>query len=155
MKEILTSYKVNKKTKSLKPAYQIEYQSIVMEAGNKELYVRMTPLEIIKQATLAGGAAYNGRRTSMTYLTGIQKKVPIPISESQNIYAFPTCSPNHPDCIWIFFHHVEDIKPSAGAYKSVIQFKDGRELKMKESLPVLEKQMYRTWLCIKALHGEI
>ena len=154
MKEIVTSYKANGKTKLVRPAYQIEYQSIVLE-GNREIYVKMTPLEIIKLAAIQGGAEYNGRRTSMAYLTGIHKKIPIPISESKNIYAFPTCSPNHPDCIWIFFHHIDDIKPATGTYRSIIQFKDGLEMKMKESLHILEKQRYRTWLCIKALQGEI
>ncbi|KAB7662872.1 competence protein ComK [Bacillus sp. B1-b2] len=150
MSEILNSYKVNTSTKLVSPAYQIDYQSIVLE-GKNEYLVKKTPLEIIKEATIQGGSEYKGRRTSMTYLTGIHKKIPIPISESKDIYAFPTCSPNNPDCIWVFVHHVEDIMPSKGAHPSIILFNDGVEKHMKESQHILKKQLYRTWLCKKAL----
>lgn len=151
MKEILTTYKVNEETNALKPAFQLDYQTIVLE-GQRELYVKQTPLELIKLAAKEGGAEYNGRRISMTYLTGIHKKIPIPINPLKNIYAFPTSSPNQPHCCWIFFHHVEEIKPTKGTYRSIIQFKNGIEIKMYESLHILEKQMYRTWLCQKALN---
>ncbi len=151
MKEILTTYNVNEETNALTPAFQLDYQTIVLE-GKRELFVKQTPLELIKLAAKRGGAEYNGRRTSMTYLTGIHKKIPIPINPQKNIYAFPTTSPKQANCSWIFFHHVDEIKPTKGIYRSIIQFKNGREIKMNESLHILEKQMYRTWLCKKALN---
>jgi competence protein ComK len=151
MKEILTTYNVNEETNALTPAFQLDYQTIVLE-GKRELFVKQTPLELIKLAAKRGGAEYNGRRTSMTYLTGIHKKIPIPINPQKNIYAFPTTSPNQAHCSWIFFHHVDEIKPTKGNSRSIIQFKNGREIKMNESLHILEKQMYRTWLCKKALN---
>lgn len=114
-----------------------------------------TPLELIKLAAIRGGADYDGRRTSMTFLTGIHKKIPIPINPQKNIYAFPTTSPSQAHCCWIFFHHVDEIKPSKGTYRSIVQFKNGNEIKMNETLHILEKQMYRTWLCKKALDEDV
>lgn len=154
MKEILTTYKVNEKTNALKPAFQLDYQTIVLE-GKREFYVKKTPLELIKLAAIRGGADYDGRRTSMSYLTGIHKKIPIPINPQKNIYAFPTTSPSQAHCCWIFFHHVDEIKPSKGTYRSIVQFKNGSEIKMNETLHILEKQMYRTWLCKKALDEDV
>lgn len=157
MTKILSHYKITEKTLSLQPAAHIEYQTIV-EEEQQIYYVKQTPLQIIKEAVLHGGATYNGRREAISYLTGIQKKIPIPIEPNKQIYAFPTLSPTQNDCCWIFFHHVDAIRsyklPNDKSYRSIILFKNGTKLNMKESAFTLEKQMYRTWLCVKALCGE-
>ncbi|MFT8323532.1 MAG: competence protein ComK, partial [Bacillus sp. (in: firmicutes)] len=69
----------------------------------------------------------------------------------------PTHSPNNMHCCWIFFHHVYRIKKSSTsspAIRSIIIYKNGQELAMKESASILEKQLFRTWLCIKTLNGD-
>jgi len=151
---ILTTYKINKQTLALLPAYHTDYQTIVIEEG-RTLYVKTPPFELIKLAAKFGGAEYNGRRRAMTFLTGFQKKIPIPINPLKDIYAFPTTSPCQHDCCWIFFRHVNEIKPAKGKHRSVILFKNGFELKRKESHYILNKQMYRTWQCKKALQEEM
>ncbi|MGP7818040.1 competence protein ComK [Niallia sp. 01092] len=150
---IIRDYDIDEKTLALIPVKHIHYHTIVL-TSNQNLYVKKTPFELIKKAALNGGSDYRGRRTSMIYLTGIKQKNPIPISESKNIFAFPTQSPKQLNCYWIFFHHVDSIKPIESASSerhSIILFKNKQKLHIKESVYLLEKQMYRTWLCKKAL----
>ncbi|PKG25273.1 competence protein ComK [Niallia nealsonii] len=155
MPTILPNYEINDQTLALKPSFHHKYSTIVLE-GDQKLFIKQTPLQLIQQAALKGGSDYNGRRKSLIYLTGIKKKIPIPLYPQKNIYAFPTHSPNHINCHWIFFHQVESIqKHPTSTYSAKIIFKNGQELLLEESLYLLEKQMYRTWLCVKALEGEV
>lgn len=154
---ILPNYEINEQTLALKPAFHHQYSTIALE-GNQTLFIQQTPLQLIQQAALKGGSDYNGRRRSITYLTGVKKKIPIPLYPQKNIYAFPTHSPHHQDCYWIFFHQVDSIQklptPKNSIYSTKVIFKNGQELLLKESIYTIEKQMYRTWLCVKALEGE-
>ncbi|WP_375709440.1 competence protein ComK [Niallia sp. NCCP-28] len=74
------------------------------------------------------------------------------------MYAFPTHSPNHLNCHWIFFQQIESLQKLPASINSTgstkVLFKNGQELLLTESLYTIEKQMYRTWICVKALEGE-
>lgn len=155
MPTIFPTYEITEQTLALKPAFHHKYSTIALE-GEQKLYIRETPLQLIQQASLKGGSDYNGRRRSITYLTGIKKKIPIPLYPHKNIYTFPTHSPNHKDCHWIFFQHVEAFQKLLDPKNSTkVIFKNGQELFLTESLYRLEKQMYRTWMCRKVLEGEV
>ncbi|MEH7385787.1 competence protein ComK [Bacillus sp. JJ1521] len=150
MKMILPIYEVTPLTMSILPARDIDYFAIVIEEY-QTLYVRQTPLQIIKTACLEGGATYEGRRKAVTYLTGAIQKVPIPINPRRNIFAFPTHSPTAFECSWIFYHHIKTIIPIQqinNATQSIIQFKNQQELPMTESHYLLEKQYTRTAMCV-------
>lgn len=137
------------------PTYELSEHTIVLE-GDQTLSIQLTPLQLIQQAAIKGESDYTSRRKSMTYLTGIKKKIPIPLYPQKNIYAFPTHSPNHQNCHWIFFHQADSIqklpKSKNSIYATKIIFKNGQELLLTESVQKIEKQMYRTWLCMKLLH---
>ena len=150
MKNIQLTYEVNPHTMAILPAKEIEYSAIIKEE-HQILYVRQTPLQIIKAACLDGGSTYEGRRKAVTHLTGAVQKVPIPINPRRNIFAFPTHSPNAFECNWIFYHHIKSIVPSlqtSNTTQSIIQFKNQLELLMNESHYLLEKQYTRTAMCV-------
>ncbi|MCC3359634.1 competence protein ComK [Bacillus sp. REN16] len=150
MKIIHPTYEVNPLTMAILPAREIEYSAIVKEV-HRIIYVRQTPLQIIKAACLEGGATYEGRRKAVTHLTGAIQKVPIPINPRRNIFAFPTHSPTAFECNWIFYHHIKAIVPSqqtSNTTQSIIQFKNQQELPMTESHYLLEKQYTRTAMCV-------
>ncbi|MEH7380460.1 competence protein ComK [Bacillus sp. JJ1533] len=150
MKTIQPFYEVNPQTMAILPAREIEYSAIVKEVHNI-IYVRQTPLQIIKAACLEGGSTYEGRRKAVTYLTGAVQKVPIPINPRRNLFAFPTHSPTAFECTWIFHHHVKTIRPSGNnnpTTQSIIHFKNYDELPMNESPYILQKQFTRTGMCI-------
>nr|WP_309098455.1 competence protein ComK [Fredinandcohnia onubensis] len=149
MKNIQLTYEVNPQTQAILPAREIEYSSIVTEE-HQTLYIRQTPLQIIRAACLEGGSTYDGRRKAVTHLTRAIQKVPIPINPRRNIFAFPTHSPTAFECNWIFYHHIKAIVPSqqSSTIQSIIQFKNQQELHMNESHYLLEKQYTRTGMCI-------
>ncbi len=149
LSEILSTYDINPSTLSLLPAPNIEYDTVVYEP-DRIFHVKQTPLQIIKKACLENGASYEGRRASVIHLTASKQKVPIPVSICKHIYVFPNASPSQFLCRWIFYHHVSSIKSKSqnGNDQSIITFKNGQQLPMQESLNLLEKQMYRTAMCI-------
>lgn len=150
MVKVLDSYEVNQDTALIKSAKHFEYQTIVYERG-QTLYVKQTPLKIIKNACIEGGASYDGRRQSVTKKIGVQQKVPIPIDPIYNIYACPTASPKQFECSWIFYHHVktiESITAITDTYRSIITLTNNQQIPMEESFNLLEKQMQRTAYCI-------
>ncbi|WP_407270049.1 competence protein ComK [Radiobacillus sp. PE A8.2] len=146
-----TNYAITISTMALCPARHIDYDTIVYER-DRTLYVKKTPLQLIKSACIDYGASYDGRRAAVTHKLNFRKKVPIPISISYNIYAFPTQSAKHYDCTWIFFSHVKAIQSNhplkKSDYKSIIAFQTGQALSMHESYFQLEKQMQRTAMCM-------
>src|SRR5699024_12209027 len=89
MKQIESKYIINKETVAILPAKQIEYHAVVTE-GNQTVFVRQTPLELVKAACLANWCTYEGRRQAVMHHTGFKQKVPIPISINHEIFAFPT-----------------------------------------------------------------
>ncbi|WP_053218269.1 competence protein ComK [Virgibacillus senegalensis] len=146
MNNVQKDYQINKQTMALMTAFQIEYETVVIER-KRRLYIRKPPLELIKKGCLNGGSSYDGRRSAVTYLTGSMKKVPIPISPENNIIAFPTCAPDSLSCHWIFYQHIFDImsapKKEKLAAQSIIVFHNGFKLPMEESSHILNKQYNR------------
>ncbi|WP_153461713.1 competence protein ComK [Sediminibacillus terrae] len=147
MEKVQKDYKINKQTMALLTACQLEYETIVMER-NRQLYIKRPPLQLIKNACLNAGSSYDGRRSAVIHHTGSKKKVPIPVSPENNIFAFPTCSPDTIPCHWIFLEHIFDIKSAPKkeetAVQSIIVFHNGMQLRLTESKRVLEKQFQRT-----------
>src|SRR5690625_7833137 len=94
MKNIISTYKINSHTQALLPAKSINYQTIVIEE-NKILYVRQTPLEIIRQGCVDDWSDYVSRRNAVMHHTSFIQRLPIPVNISKAIYFFPTHSHGH------------------------------------------------------------
>lgn len=148
MKKILNDYVVNAKTMALLAVDHWEYSTIVQEV-DEEFYVKQTPLQLIKEACLTGGATYEGRRAAVVAQTRNRHKVPIPIHIEEQIYAFPTTSPKQPNCHWLFYQHIASSKINSNqASQSIITFRNTNQLKLDISHYIIEKQMHRTAYCI-------
>ncbi|MFC4620290.1 competence protein ComK [Camelliibacillus cellulosilyticus] len=147
--DVLSNYEIHRGTMAVLSASAIEFSSIALEVDGK-LHIRKPPLQLIKEACLDGGSTYDGRRIAVTYLTGAQNKVPIPIHPMEQIYAFPTHSPQLHECHWLFYHHVLSIKPAPKSpSQSIVRFKNYPDpLKLDVSYNTLDKQMQRTSFCI-------
>ena len=158
MIEIRNEYDVNQKTMALLSVAHPDYSTVVIEQ-HRQLFVKQTPLQIIKAACLDGGSTFEGRQKAVTHLTGSRQKVPIPINPLLNIFTFPTNSPYDFHCNWIFYHHVKSIIPSDKRKNSttqvIISFKNDEQLQMKESHHILQKQMQRTAICILQFTNQI
>ncbi|GGA65283.1 competence protein ComK [Ornithinibacillus halotolerans] len=150
MKEILSSYQVNNHTLALLPAKHTDYYTIVYEQ-DRTLYITQTPLEIIKFSCLYYFSSYEGRREAVVHEFGYKRKVPISIDPKQNLFTFPTYSPENYNCAWIFYHHIRNIKTATTnpMRKSIITFINEKEVEVDVSTFVLEKQMSRTAICVR------
>ena len=143
---ILDYYRTNEKTMYIIPIPSIDYNAIAKEVDNT-VYIKQTPFDIIKENVLIGGADFNGRRRSITYNLGMQKKLPMPINPPRNIYAFPSHAPTQFHCLWIFAEHINHIQsvPNNKKFRSTIQFKNGEKLFLEVSPYILETQLIKTW----------
>ncbi|MEC5271730.1 competence protein ComK [Caldifermentibacillus hisashii] len=157
MKQIHPHYPIHRNTMALLPANQIDYHSIAIET-NKQLYVRQTPLEIMKQACLERFTTYDGIRKAVYKRMKFKRKVPIPINPFVNIYFFPTHAMDDYNCHWISYYHVLRVinnkNPQANNPSSTILFKNGQHLDIDVSSYILRKQMRRTREYVdRYLHG--
>lgn len=144
---IRDDYKVNKSTLALLPAKAINYDTIAWE-DNQTIYVRQTPLDIIKESCLVYGSSYEGRREAVTHNTSYQRNLPIQISGKQHIYTFPTQAPKSFDCHWIFSEHILQIIGKNGTKEATICFKNNQLLPLTVSHYILNKQFHRTLTCM-------
>src|SRR5699024_5695427 len=129
----------------------IEYQSIVYEK-NKQLFIRRTPFEIIKDSCLQNYTTYQGIKKAVIHHHGFIQKTPIPINRHQSIYTFPTHSPVNPECNWIIpqplLHSNLPTSTDYHSDKSAVTFNNGRQLLINVSQFVLKKQIQRTMICM-------
>lgn len=148
MINILPHYSIHSNTMALLPANRMNYYTIVKEP-DREIYVKQTPIELIREACLERFTTYDGVREAVQHNTGFKRKVPIPINPHLNLYFFPTHATNHFDCCWISYYHVLRIVKSLTNHpSSTILFKSGESLHLGVSPYVLKKQMERTLECV-------
>ncbi|MCD8509714.1 MAG: competence protein ComK [Bacillus sp. (in: Bacteria)] len=141
-------YKINKRTMLIMPSRSWDYNSTVIET-NKEIRLQDCPLEIIQRACNTGGSTMEERQMAITYLTGIDGRVPTPILPRHNIYAFPTHMPYHYECCWVFPEHISKIKPNKNNHKqSIIFFKNQLSLFVDVPAVILIQQLNRMPRCI-------
>ena len=140
------NYSINENTLALIPARNIDYQTIVAEKTRK-LYIRKTPLEIVKTACYQQWYTYEGRREAVMRHTNFRRKVPIPINHQKGIYLFPTDSPKSFENVWISYKHIATTKALANG-KSAVIFYNGLQLTLNISHYILRKQMNRTFECM-------
>ncbi|WP_209121705.1 competence protein ComK [Alkalihalobacillus sp. BA299] len=144
----LPHYEINRDTSALLPVYHLDYQTVVWERDQR-YHVKKTPLQLIREACLEGGADYDGRRAAVTHKTGVTSKIPLPVNPHEQIYAFPTHSPKLHECHWLFYHHIKSIERHTDTpTHSIITFKDDKELLLPVSFHTIERQMQRTSYCI-------
>ncbi len=146
--KVLPFYDINSDTNAILAANHFDYNTIVWERGQC-YYVKEKAFKMIERACIEGGAGYEGRRNSVVYKTKARNKVPIPINPKEDIYAFPTCSPSAHECSWIFYPHVKDIAPNGNnAAKTIITFKNHKQLVLDVSYNIIKRQMHLTSYCV-------
>ncbi len=136
------------------PAVHIDYNCIVLER-NKQILVKQTPIQLIKNGCLDNLATYEGRKAAVIKRTGFTRKVPIPINPDQHLYTFPTHAADHADCSWIFYQHVSYVNALANdPTQSMIRFSNGETLTLHVSPYILRKQLKRTLDCVALGHRD-
>ncbi|WP_051359443.1 competence protein ComK [Paucisalibacillus globulus] len=151
--EVLPHYKINEHTLALIPIKHIDYQTVALQ-GNKTLYIKKTPIEIIEKGCLDHFMTFEGRRKAITHHTGWTRKVPIPISIHQSITTFPTHALKNGKCCWLFYHQIEAIlEDSHNNGRSIVLFKDGMQITLLVKASELKGQLERTRLLLERMVG--
>lgn len=117
------------------------YRSVIFTA-DQVLYSESKPAEILNGICLLYGASYKGREEATRKLSQNQykKKVPVMIA-TPFVAAFPTTSPQHSQCIWLFNHPMTYI--SLDSHQTRIVFPNGKSVEAEISLAMLHKQRSR------------
>ncbi|MBM6618656.1 competence protein ComK [Bacillus suaedaesalsae] len=146
MKE-LKHYEISPTTLAILPAYHATYASKILDLQG-EFYCKETPMKLIEHACLEGGSSLEGRRKALRHKLSFHQYPPIPINPLEDIYAFPTCSPESYECIWLFYEHILHLQPHHQS--TIVTFHNHQTLEVHISIAVMKKQMSRTESCIVA-----
>jgi len=104
-----------------------DYGARIIDALQGSIYVKETPLELIKHLCQTYLCTYEGRRQATAKVFGYEKKSPILIHQEENIYTFPTSSPYADECVWLFPYHIKHTARKTPSETEVI-FKNGESI---------------------------
>lgn len=102
---------------------------------------RLAPLQLINRACIRHASTYEGRVTAIRHSLDLHKKTPVLISPD-DLGAFPTMSPKHPECAWIFNH---DFHIEAAGSKTRITFEQEISIELNTSVHTIKKQKSRLY----------
>lgn len=139
---------VTQDTMIIMPAKSTEYCSIIYERS-RTISSKDTCSEVIERSCLGGGATISGRLKSVTFVTGYDRKVPIPIFQELGVYCFPTHAADHIDCCYIFPAHIRKMMPNKNNPKqSIVIFKNNLSVILDIPYQTLLRQVGRTAHCV-------
>ena len=134
----MNNYEMNFDTLAIIPLNSTETKIIEKEG---EYIVNISSMKIIDDGCRFFGSSYIGRSEGTKSMIGINYKAPIIIEETTPIIFFPTLSPRLEACSWISFRDVD--KSIKKENKSIIIFKNGREIELNLSYKILQNQILR------------
>lgn len=136
-------YAVNVMTMIIKPMHDEDQlcSRIIQQDG--EFLSPFKPSNVIKMNCLDNGSSFEGTVSGSRHLLGGYQKVPVMICSENQIYFFPTASPEHADCIWINPLHIQHYKKFDKKTTLVI-FKNNQSMKIPVSLYTFHNQYQRT-----------
>jgi competence protein ComK len=128
-------------TMALYPAYHERYRTTILDRSGEKIFSEKSIMELLDEACMLNGASYDGRVKAVRHVFPYFKKTPLMISKEPCIFAFPTMSPQHYECTWLFCMHIEDFTHSHD--KTYVHFKNGCALEVDCSIKVLHTQRER------------
>ncbi|BAC15287.1 hypothetical conserved protein [Oceanobacillus iheyensis HTE831] len=139
-------------TMAILPKNRFNVSSTILEI-HQTIEQNKLPIQLIREGCLYHYSTYEGRKAATYYHTGFKRKVPIVISVSHQIIAFPTHATTDINCNWIFYHHVESIQSESDRNQptSMITFRNGIQLNINLPAPFLKEQMTRCLACFYSI----
>lgn len=99
--------------------------------------VSCSGMKIMDKNCQMHGASYRGRENYTKLLTIYRSKVPVSLSDTLTMYAFPLVSITQPTCIWVMHDHMSYVSQAADGC-GVIHFDNGETLKSPKSYDVTQ-----------------
>ena len=134
----MDSYEINKETCAV---IGVNDSITKVIEGEDEYFINKGCYEVMEDSCQYYGSSCDGRMKGSRMIMGSNYKVPIVVSESNEIIFFPTESPNSPNCAWFSLNNVEKYERSEGFTK--VTFTSGRDIIVKMSLSSFENQILR------------
>lgn len=136
-------YIINAYTMMIQPMpYENKLYSKIFQLDG-ELHSPYKPTVIIKKNCLDNASTYEGRVNGSRYILGRYQKVPIIINAENQLYFFPTASPDHADCTWINPMHVDEFYPKDK--KTIfVRFHNNQTIEIPVSYHIFSNQMNKT-----------
>lgn len=135
----MKKYVITENTYAIIPVY--EGSKIISKEG--KIIVNKSPKLIINRSCNYYGCSYNARLMGSKKLLEINYKVPILISEKQNLIMFPTSSVRSNNCIWLNLHTIK--KYSKKDVNNVeITFINNLKININMSYFIFNKQILRS-----------
>jgi competence protein ComK len=132
---------ISMNTMAVYPAYHERYQSVILNQTGEHIFSKRPVMDLLDDVCMRNGASYDGRVKAVKHVLPYFRKTPVIISEDPYILAFPTMSPQHYECTWLFCSHIENFSHTNG--KTYVTFKNGSMLEVSCSVKVLRTQMER------------
>lgn len=119
---------------------RIDERSYLMVQENGQQTVLQEPLLVILQRLcLRHGSTCEGRREAAACNLDIHQKVPILLSEVYQDILFPTRALRNPECIWINYRAVDEIRRKEKG--CIVQFHDESELFVSVDVRCIRRSM--------------
>lgn len=144
-------YLITAKTKAIMNKESGYYRTLILE-GREQRRSTYTCEEILNESCITYGADIVGRRKAAERYLKSSIKLPLSVHPAAGIYFFPTSSIQNKDCVWLAYHHIEEIKERDD--KAFVLFEDGTGLYINSSVYTLDNQMKRTSELIVKLNKE-
>jgi competence protein ComK len=140
---ILDQFIISRYTMAILPhhLHGNSYAKVVEEDG--EYVVKMRPLDIVKRSCNYYGASFRGRKDGTRAVIGVTHKAPIAIEPLNEIYVFPTISPNDSRCVWLSHLHVYKYEPTKND-QTIVYFTNEKSILLDVSYHSFVNQLYRT-----------
>ncbi|GEL78365.1 competence protein ComK [Tenuibacillus multivorans] len=142
--KLINRPRVTAKTMAVLP-YELDEDtcgSQVLERDG-EYYTYLSPRQVMDEVCKELGADLKGRLRGAQHVYGINRKAPIAIDTSCQIFFLPTSSPSANDCIWICHNHVSYVKKVTPKVTQ-IHFNNGKQIKLNISYLSISNQIQRT-----------
>ncbi|MFS0862225.1 competence protein ComK [Fredinandcohnia sp. 179-A 10B2 NHS] len=149
--QVFEEYQICETTEALEPFKHEKYCTKITDR-NGVFYTSKSITQLLIMACYEGASTLEGSRKAVTYTLRFNQKTPLPINIRKNIYAFPTCSPDDPDCTWIFVSHILGTI-SLDRLSTLIRFKSNNKITVAVSEYTINEQRKRTTLVIMRFSG--
>lgn len=134
----LKDYEINEKTLAILP-YD-KNKSVIYE--DKDCYILEKSVnKIMDESCRYYGSTFEGRQKGSSTLTGITYKVPIIISEENNMIFFPTNSPRLKECGWISLNNLNRYYEKEN--KIILEFMNKEVVELSISENIIRNQILK------------
>jgi competence protein ComK len=144
-RRFIEAYEMNRFTMALIPVFEDKHIYTCACEFGCTFYIPRDPYTVLRENCRYYGSSFEGRKEGTHELIHVCHKPPIIIDPIQNMFAFPTASPESPLAHWCLLSHIRGFTTIAPQQVQV-QFTDGQVIHFPISAYSFSKQYHRTAL---------